>query len=93
MSPNEVFDRLMAVMEEDNGFRFDYSEQHRLEATQPIAELQAAGYFADDPDDLDGSFWMAGAGEYMEAPEFFAKALPAFDKLSDVLNRIFNGEE
>ena len=93
MTPNDVFDKLLDVMAEDNGFRFSYSEAQRQEAVQPIAELQAAGFFHDDPKDLDGSFWQAGAGEMISAEAYFAKAMPAFDKLSDVLNRIFNGEE
>lgn len=89
---NEIFDKLMDVMTEDNGFQFEVTPEHRARAITPIFQLQLAGYFADDPNDLDGSFWMMGAGEYSEAPEYFSRAPEAFDQLSAVLNDIFNGE-
>lgn len=92
-SPDQIFDMLINVMEVDNGFiQFGVTPEHRQRSLPAIYELQQAGYFFDDPTDLEGSFWMAGAGERDEAPEFFDLAPDAFDKLSAVLNDIFNGE-
>lgn len=92
LTPHEVFTRLMEIMCEDNGFAFDYTEQHEEDALPAIVALQVAGYFEDSPYDLDGSFWMAGAGEHTEAQEFFDKAPVAFDDLSVVLDKVFNAE-
>ena len=92
LTPQEVFVRLLEIMHADNGFVFEYTDTHEDDALPAIMSLQAAGYFQDSPYDLDGSFWMAGAGEYSEAPEFFRLDEKGFDQLSSVLNRIFNGE-
>lgn len=91
-SVREVFMLLVATMEADNGCYFDLTGE-QFERTAPsIRALLDAGFFADDPSDLDGSWWQMAAGEATEAPEFFARCPEAYEVVSGVLNEIFDGD-
>lgn len=87
-----VMDNLLAVLEEDNGGPFEATPDDYREAEEPIHDLIKAGYFLEPaPDDLEASFWQAAAGEETEAKEFFSRAPEAYEKLSAILTRIFDG--
>lgn len=88
----EAFSTVIMHMGLDNGTRYQPTAAQRLSGEAACAELIAAGFFADDPDSLEGSFWQAAAGEMTEAEEFFAAAPEAYTKLSVALNEIFNAE-
>jgi hypothetical protein len=85
-----IFKELVDIMSADNCFHFKFTEQQKARALPHVVALKAAGYFVDDPNDLDGSFWQMAAGEFTEAAEFFNR-LPAYDALGGILNEIFNG--
>lgn len=94
-SPHEVFLKLIEVMEIDNGCTFTFTRSQQQRAMPLIRTLQDAGFFAEnDHLDLTSSYWMAGAGESTEAPEYFGKtgdvALTAFRVLNVILDDIFD---
>lgn len=86
----EVFYELVDVMSSDNGFSFTASIGHVAVALPIVKALRSFGFFEDSPDDLDGSYWMAAAGKGAEAEKYFAKAAVAYEKLSLILNSIFD---
>lgn len=88
MSAPDVFDRLVEIMMADNGCNFVILDD-RAKAVPHIEALMAAGFFLDSPDDLDGSFWQAGAGEPDEVREFFASHIGHYLALDAVLNEVF----
>lgn len=90
-SVREVFLLLVATMEADNGRHFDMTAAQFERAAPSIRALLDAGFFEDDPNDLDGSWWQMAAGEATEAPEFFARCPEAYEVVSGVLNEIFDG--
>lgn len=92
MTAAEVFELLILTMRADNCFAFTYTGEQKVRALPHVEKLVAAGFFADDPNDLDGSFWQAAAGEYTECREFFAREIEAFEALGEILNEIFEGE-
>jgi len=87
--PREVFDQLVKVMEADNGGEFTYTRDQCERAISSITMLQLAGFFADDPSDIDGSYWTCAAGEFTEAKEYFSRAPEAYETLSEILNEVF----
>lgn len=95
-SPVKVFELLLVVMSADNGCSFAAHASDFAKMEPHVRALQGAGYFADEPTSLNGSFWTCAAGEETEAKDYFSKAPEAYDGLSAVLNDIFNrpiGEE
>lgn len=92
MTDGEVFMTLVGIMNSDNNADFKATHAQAQRARGPIMVLQKMGYFADNPEDLDGSFWQAAAGEESEAKEYFAKAPKAYADLLSVLEEIFLGE-
>ncbi len=88
-TPQWIFTELVEIMGADNGCQFHPSTIDIDEAVPAIEALQRAGYFADETDDLDHSFWQAVAGEETEAKNFFSRAPEAYAQLSTVLNRVF----
>lgn len=93
MSPKAVWLDLMNVLDADNGHTHDWTNADMQEALQPITRLQNLGFFADDPDDLDGSFWQCAAGEETERREFFARGIEHLEALDKVIHRVFDPED
>lgn len=91
--PYTVWHQLIDVLEADNGGRHEWTSHELRDALPAITELLAAGYFADDPQDLDCSFWQAIAGEESESAEYFSRAPEAYTSLLVVLNRVFDPYE
>lgn len=87
--PHWVFNHLVRLLELDTCVRFYPTESDIAAACRPIEQLQTAGFFTDDPNNLDGSFWMAAAGEESERERFFSRARVAFKELDAVLITIF----
>jgi len=93
MNNVEVFLALVQVMGDDNGCYFRTTPAQCEAALVPIDQLMSAGFFNDDPEDIDSSFWMAAAGEWTEALDYFANESAAYTALSDILNDIYeNGD-
>ncbi len=90
----EVFRVIVATMCTDNCCHFDATDDDLQEALPAVRQLLAKGYFAGElqaqADNLDSDIWLAAAGEYSEAQERFAAAAEDYQRLSDVLERIFD---
>lgn len=88
-SPFGVFHTLINLMIIDNGCGFKPTPDQRHRAIPFIKQLIAEGYFQDDPNDFESSFWHAAAPEFTDAPIYF-RYLPAYKGLDKVLNEIFD---
>ncbi len=86
---DRVFDKLVEVLMSDNGGWFSILPEDRAAALPHIEALIAAGFFRDDPNDFDGSYWQAAAGEYTEVRQYFSGFLEHYLALEAVLNTIF----
>ena len=93
MSPKAVWLALMEVLDADNGGVHDWTTADMHEALQPITHLQKLGFFADDPHDLDGSFWQCASGEETERRDFFARGIEHLDALDKVIDRVFDAAD
>lgn len=89
MTPVQVFNELLEIMSSDSNFKFDAPPEHTSLAIPVIESLTEGGYFRDNPNDLEGSYWMAAAGEELEAKEFFKSKAEDYEKLSLILNSVF----
>lgn len=87
LTPETVWIRLIAVMEQDNGCVFPTSVGQFARAQPSISALISAGFFAGDWNDLDGDYWIAVAGGDDEAITRFPDA---FSALNEVLNEVFD---
>lgn len=92
MTDGEILMTLVGIMNSDNNANFKATHAQAQRARGPIMLLQQMGYFADNPEDLDGSFWQAAAGEHWEAIKYFDRAPKAYRDLSAVLEEIFLGD-
>jgi hypothetical protein len=84
-----VFLQLLEILMADNGGQYEATPDDHEAAIPLIEQLIDAGFFRDDPNDMDGSFWQAAAGEYSEAREYFAKVIDTYIALDLILNEIF----
>ncbi|WP_428309283.1 hypothetical protein [Hydrocarboniphaga sp.] len=91
-SAEHIWLELMLVMGADNGDHQDWAAVDMREAVPAITELQKLGFFADDPANLDSSFWQCASGEHSERLEYFASGLQHLQQLDVVINRVFDGE-
>lgn len=91
MSAKIVYLRLVEILAEDNGCTFKPTQEHYDRARPHVQTLLDAGYFQDDPYDLNGSFWRMAAGEELEAAAFFGTSPEAYWALSEILEDIFDG--
>jgi hypothetical protein len=80
---------MVETMEADNGDAMAYDDSHLRAALPAIAELCSAGYFADDPNDLDSSFWQAASPGMGDDIAYFDSAPAAYARLKSVLNSVF----
>ncbi|BCP56230.1 hypothetical protein K32_48470 [Kaistia sp. 32K] len=92
-TPEFVWVRLLEAMHGDNGAAFTASTDDYREASGPLADLIAAGFFRGDADSLDGDIWMAASGEETEAAVRFERCADAYAALSAVLNRVFERDD
>lgn len=84
-----IFLALIERLDADNGYNFTFNFSQVKAAREPIHALLNAGYFQDDPDDLQDSFWQMAAGESTEVIQYFNKAPAAFLTLTGILDEIF----
>jgi len=90
-TPEEIFNLLLQCMEDDNGGPMPATEAQRAAALPMIELCCSAGYFADDPADLDSSFWRLAAGERSECREFFCRVPDSvYEPLDKILGDVFN---
>lgn len=89
-STSWVFAQLIEVLNADNGCHHQVTWPDFLAAEPQIKALQTAGFFADDPDDLDGSFWQMASGEHTERQGYFAACREPFSAMSKILDAIFD---
>lgn len=90
-SPEEVFALILGIMNYDNNVVFLTEPKHAQRAVPYIETMQRLGFFKDDPESMEGSFWQMGAGEETERREFFKIASVSFAGLDAILNDIFDG--
>ena len=90
ITPEYVWEQILLTMETDNGCNFVRSRVDAEIATRAIKEMMDAGYFFDNPHDLDHSYWQAAAPANYDDIEFFSKAKDAYATLSLLLNEIFD---
>ena len=85
-----TFLQVVRTMGADNGCHFTPTEAEIAAATPVVASMMDAGYFRDDPEDIEHSFWQAAAGEESEARQFFQRAPDAYAQLTEILTAIFD---
>ncbi len=87
-----VFKCLIDILRADNGGCeiVYYEDFKRCESA--ISKLIGLDYFKDDPNNIDGCFWMMGAAEESERKAYFDKDEESCEAISDVLNNIFERE-
>lgn len=90
-TPAHVFAHLVVLMGHDNGCHFTNTPEDAEAALPHIEALMAAGYFLDDPEKLEDSFWEMAAGEDSEQKVYFSRAPEAHAALNAILNKIFDG--
>lgn len=90
-TPEWVWHRLMDVLDADNGYNHHWSCHDFNAAKEPITALIGSGFFRDDPQDLDGSFWQAASGEASERLAFFAGHNETLARLDEAVNEVFDG--
>lgn len=86
-----IFQMLLEVMSQDNGFQFTATERQTKRAMDGIAMMRAFGvkFKLSDANNLDGPFWVIAAGDEDEMKKRYGN-VPGFQTLSKVLNEIFN---
>lgn len=89
VEPRQVWEKLLDTMALDNDCTFRPTEEDFAKAEPAIVKLVQAGYFLDDPDDLNGSFWQAATGEQNLRADFFSRDHEAFVVLDKVLDTVF----
>ena len=91
ITSRQAWQYIIANMEKDNGVGFEdaITTEREEKGMELVRQLQADGFFNDNPDDPDGSFWQAAAGEIEERELYFRK-LPAYYELNALLDEIFN---
>lgn len=89
-----VLDRLIEVMNSDNGARFNITKDDYLRALWPISRFLEAGHFKESDSDynnIDSSYWVMGAGEESDKTSQFSNVdKTSFDMLDSILDEIFN---
>lgn len=86
-----IFNMLLEVMSEDNGFQFNATQKQTERGMVAIDMMRAFGvkFKLSDAHNLDGPFWVIAAGDYDDMNRRFGD-VPGFRTLSKVLNEIFN---
>lgn len=99
MKPSEVFDKLLDLMSQDNGFKFSPTPAQRERAEVEIAVLQLMGWQPDKlSPDLPGAknygyaddFEVLGLGDEEGQMALIAKWGPAMGSVNAVLNAVFD---
>jgi len=88
ITAEEVWIRLISIMEKDNGYTFPFTVGNFAPAREAIQSLIRQGFFLDDPNDLKSDFWLAAAGDQDAAIAHFP--IGSFDDLSKALNVVFD---
>ena len=68
--------------------RFDY-----MRAKPGLERLIRAGYFKDNPYDIESSYWQIAAGEETTAAAFFSKEPEGYRIVQQVLQQLFDRVE
>lgn len=85
-----VWNKLLEIMAADNGGDFLLTTADWIQARPAIEAMIEAGFFTGDPDDLDGDYWLAVAGDQSKAERRFSKCAGKYEELSDILDAIFD---
>lgn len=83
-----IFEQIVKNMESDHGVNFVPTPQEIRGGAMLCENLRDAGYFMDDPADVDGDFWRAATGDYQRAMAHF-KNSPAYRELNSILETLF----
>ena len=85
-----IWEFLLWNLSDDNNIEIMRTREDYERARPGLEKLIAAGYFADNPYELTGSFWIMAAGEGTERVTYFERESEGFRVVDAVLNDLFD---
>ncbi len=91
--PHIVWEYILRNFSNDNNFDCMRSQFDYMRAKPGLERLIRAGYFKDNPYDIESSYWQIAAGEETNAAAFFSKEREGYRIVQRVLQQIFDRVE